>query len=333
MPKYRENISAVVDDAGKCRQVNHYYPYGSLMGESWTDIDNDYRWEGKRLNSFAALNHYDFEARNYDPVIPGFTSIDPLCGQTAGISPYVYCLGNPIRYIDPTGLTAWTTDDPNAIASFIMQARSRQTIQIDDAMSQFNMTGWTTHQDGRYHLDTEKRKLYFSQSDITGGKISVFGYSIDFNYIPHSDADKINNGVSYISLSSSLISSTCYNANALLKRMLEYNPYESYHLWKDRPFSVRFPIRNFDVKGSGLYTASKAAKIGTAIGIVCLCVQVGEDLYDHHYICAGTRLAIFGTIMASTRIPYAGIPISIGLAIAECKWGDEYIYNPLKNMQ
>lgn len=105
---YRENITAVVDDAGKCRQVNHYYPYGSLMGESWTDIDNDYRWEGKRLNSFAGLNHYDFETRDYDPVIPGFTSPDPLAEIDASNSPYTYCAANPIRNIDPSGM-GWIT--------------------------------------------------------------------------------------------------------------------------------------------------------------------------------------------------------------------------------
>lgn len=118
MPKYRENISAVVDDAGKCRQVNHYYPYGSLMGESWTDIDNDYRWEGKRLNSFAALNHYDFETRNYDPVIPGFTSPDPLAEIDASNSPYTYCAANPIRNIDPSGMRYWKVNEEGKVTEY-----------------------------------------------------------------------------------------------------------------------------------------------------------------------------------------------------------------------
>ncbi|MCS3282143.1 hypothetical protein NXV73_05240 [Bacteroides salyersiae] len=38
-------------------------------------------------------------------------SIDPLCEKYYSISPYVYCMNNPVRFIDPTGLAP--IYDPN----------------------------------------------------------------------------------------------------------------------------------------------------------------------------------------------------------------------------
>ena len=50
------------------------------------------------------LDLNDFEARQQDPLIGGrFTNVDPLAEQTPQISPYVYCMGDPINCIDPDG--------------------------------------------------------------------------------------------------------------------------------------------------------------------------------------------------------------------------------------
>ena len=49
------------------------------------------------------LNEYDFTGRWQDPGISSFTSIDPLCEKYYSVSPYVYCLDNPINHIDPDG--------------------------------------------------------------------------------------------------------------------------------------------------------------------------------------------------------------------------------------
>ena len=40
----------------------------------------------------------------YDPQLGRFHTIDPLLGLTLSVTPYHYCLNNPIIYIDPTGM-------------------------------------------------------------------------------------------------------------------------------------------------------------------------------------------------------------------------------------
>ncbi len=42
-------------------------------------------------------------------------SIDPLCEKYYWITPYAYCLNNPLRYIDPTGMTVWDIDEQGRV--------------------------------------------------------------------------------------------------------------------------------------------------------------------------------------------------------------------------
>jgi len=72
-----------------------------------TDVQN-HLYNGKELDRMHGLNLYDYSARQYDPVIGQFTSMDPLCEKYYHISPYAYCAGNPIIRTDPDG-RIWDT--------------------------------------------------------------------------------------------------------------------------------------------------------------------------------------------------------------------------------
>ncbi len=52
------------------------------------------------------LDEYDSDARWYYPAIMRTTTIDPLADKYYSISPYAWCLGNPINRIDPDGRVA-----------------------------------------------------------------------------------------------------------------------------------------------------------------------------------------------------------------------------------
>ena len=49
------------------------------------------------------LDTYDYGARQYDPARITWDRMDQLCEKYYHINPYVYCAGNPVKYIDFEG--------------------------------------------------------------------------------------------------------------------------------------------------------------------------------------------------------------------------------------
>jgi RHS repeat-associated protein len=98
------NHRIVTDASGVVKQVNNFYPSGTSMAERRTDQGvQPYKFGGKELDRTNTMDVYDFEARNYDPVLMRFTRPDPLAEKYPSISPYVYCLNNPVRFVDRDG--------------------------------------------------------------------------------------------------------------------------------------------------------------------------------------------------------------------------------------
>ncbi len=49
------------------------------------------------------LNTYDYGARQYSPILPMWDRVDPLAEKYYNVSPYAYCAGNPVKFVDPDG--------------------------------------------------------------------------------------------------------------------------------------------------------------------------------------------------------------------------------------
>ena len=89
-----------------------YYPFG----KAWTQADmptsgNRYTFSGKEQVDVAIEDGittpiHDFGARYYDSDGVLFFQQDPLMEKYYSIGQYNYCAGNPVRLIDPTGMSS-----------------------------------------------------------------------------------------------------------------------------------------------------------------------------------------------------------------------------------
>lgn len=97
------NNRVVVSAGGTVEQVNHYYPYGGLMGESTNGDLQRFKYNGKELDRMHGLDWYDYGARHMSADIGRFTTQDRYAEKYYDTSPYVYCKDNPIKRIDING--------------------------------------------------------------------------------------------------------------------------------------------------------------------------------------------------------------------------------------
>ena len=93
----------VVDGNGNIEEVNHYYPFGALMGDRCSVSRNKYKYIGKELDTMYGWNMLDHGARWYDPVLGRWMATDPLQEKYASVSSFCYAINNPIIFIDFDG--------------------------------------------------------------------------------------------------------------------------------------------------------------------------------------------------------------------------------------
>jgi len=93
------NTRIAVNQTGEVTQKNNYYPFGMRFGIK--DSDNKYLYNGKELQE--ETDWLDYGARMYMADIGRWGAIDPLAEKYTSLSPYNYCLNNPILFIDPDG--------------------------------------------------------------------------------------------------------------------------------------------------------------------------------------------------------------------------------------
>ena len=110
---YQGNVRQVVDAQGNVLEQNDYYPYGGLFGESASH--QNYKYSGKEMERMNGLNTYDFHARPYYYPALQFHSPDLLSEKNYHVSPYLYCLGNPIKYTVPTGMDIYNINTDGTI--------------------------------------------------------------------------------------------------------------------------------------------------------------------------------------------------------------------------
>ncbi len=103
---YRDNSGSL-----EILEENNYYPFG-LKHKGYNDVPTAFanialkrKFGGKEYQDELGLNWYDITARNYDPALGRWMNVDPLAEQMRRHSPYNYAFNNPLRFIDPDGMS------------------------------------------------------------------------------------------------------------------------------------------------------------------------------------------------------------------------------------
>ena len=72
-----------------------------MAEQTGTGYQSPYKFNGKELDPETGLYYYG--TRYYDPHSSTWLSVDPLAEKYAGWTPYNYCVGNPVVFVDPDG--------------------------------------------------------------------------------------------------------------------------------------------------------------------------------------------------------------------------------------
>ena len=98
------SIRLVTDSVPNRVFETHYRPFGKEYGTMGTDPA--FRFTGETRDSASGL--YYLARRHYDPETGRFLQQDPILGSLSRpqtLNRYAYVTNNPLRYVDPTGLT------------------------------------------------------------------------------------------------------------------------------------------------------------------------------------------------------------------------------------
>ena len=85
------------------KQATHYYHYGDILSQSTNHGVQKFKYNGKEMDRMYGLDTYDHGARQYNPARITWDRMDQYAEKYYHLNPYLYCAGNPVRFIDPDG--------------------------------------------------------------------------------------------------------------------------------------------------------------------------------------------------------------------------------------
>ena len=106
------SVTKVVNaNTGEVVESSDYTSYGKRAsststeyGDKFTGVTLRAHFTGKEdQKTDFNVDYTDFGARHYSPVLRRWLTPDPLSEKYYGISPYAYCAGNPVNFIDVNG--------------------------------------------------------------------------------------------------------------------------------------------------------------------------------------------------------------------------------------
>jgi RHS repeat-associated protein len=109
------SVMSIINKNAKVVESYSYTPFGKMSIKDQkgqvllqSKINNTITYTGRRLDKESNLYYY--RNRMYDPELGRFLSKDPK-GYVDGMNLYAYVKNNPVRYLDPMGTTAQSSNN------------------------------------------------------------------------------------------------------------------------------------------------------------------------------------------------------------------------------
>src|SRR5699024_10060048 len=108
-PDHLGSSSYITNTSGEISQHMEYLPFGeTLVEEHLNSYNSPFKFNGKEYD--AETGNYYYHSRYYDPKWSLFLGVDEHYFNYPSFSPYAYTFQNPVKYTDPTGMTAEKSD-------------------------------------------------------------------------------------------------------------------------------------------------------------------------------------------------------------------------------
>lgn len=185
------STSYITDKDGNITQYDADLPYGEqLVDEHSSSEDLPYKFNGKELDEETGLYYYG--ARYMNPVTSIWYGVDQLTEKKPNLSGYVYCIGNPIRLIDPDGNWEWDKsgnlvsnagDNEKSLAKFLNTDEKKayllmSTYRILNRNKKASLLGGVVF---------PKDRLYVMESDETGVVVHNTKEAVSHYYLGHGE--------------------------------------------------------------------------------------------------------------------------------------------------
>jgi RHS repeat-associated protein len=175
------NTRAAINQTGEIIQVQDYYAFGMEMGNSKSPSPkNQYKYNGKEMQDELGLNHLDYGARFYDPIIGRWNVVDPSSENYGSTSPYNYVLGYPMKRIDSDGRDAIFT---------VLRDKNNEIVGLNVSATVY-ITGAGASEKRADELDSYAKTVLKPKS-VDGVNVS---FKLDFQYSDNKTINDLQRG-------------------------------------------------------------------------------------------------------------------------------------------
>ena len=245
------DVRSVVRQDGAVVESTDYYPYGTPF--TTANSVQPYKYGTKELDRMHGLDLYDSQARWYDSLTGRNSTLDPKAEKYYSFSPYTWCAGNPVRFVDPDGEDVWEinrlgiiynmAEDKTQDAIYVVDDQGNRTYTIDnDGNKCYNsiIFDYGTIESCRRYDDSQNGydvyKLHNDSNSLRLFEFLASNTSVEWSYAKLGESG--DNGLSFIT--SSHNSNTETGMMNLVENQLKFG-YTFRELIHSHPSNLAYP--------------------------------------------------------------------------------------------